>query len=208
MKHIRKQSTEPAELTAFKQAANEDWKPTYQDLTKPAKQAIATALMQEQGYICCYCESRIAAADSHIEHLIPQDDPTCNPLDYGNMLCSCLQQARKGEPLHCGHAKGNRVLPITPLEPHCEQVFAYTIDGHIRAAANGAAETIKILRLDIPKLRAKREEAITPFLDANLSPQEFNDFVIGYLQKDVYGRFNPFYTTIENIFAKRQTIDH
>ena len=213
MKYIQKQQTEPPELTAFKQAANENWQPTYRDLDK---KPIMDALMREQGHICCYCESRLINNKSHLEHLIPQDvdDPekghiehlvpqseaTCDPLDYANMLCSCTQEGHK---LHCGMQKGSTIIPITPLEPDCEHAFKYTADGYISPADNNkdAKDTIDILRLDIKKLRDKRHDAIKPFLDSTLSPQEFNDFVSGYLQKDTHGRFSPFYTTIARIFT-------
>ena len=200
MKYIHKKSGEPDELTAHKRAATLNWQPTYNNLDKkPIKQA----LMHEQGEICCYCESRLDVNDSHIEHLIPQSDPACDPLDYGNMLCSCLSNLKKGEPRHCGVHKGNHILPVTPLDARCERLFDYTADGAILPAANSeeARESIAILQLDIPKLRAKRRDAIAPFLDGTLSSQEFDDFVNGYLQKDAHGRFSPFHTTIARIFT-------
>ncbi len=199
MKYIQKQQTEPPELTAHKQAVTENWYPTYNNL---ASRPIREALMHEQGYICCYCESRLDVNDSHIDHLVPQSDPTCDPLDYNNMLCSCLSNIKKGDPRHCGNYKGDHILPITPLEPRCERAFNYTVDGVVLPVNNGrsAINTIDILQLDIPKLRAKRHNAIEPFLDDTLSQQEFSEFVTGYLQKDTHGRFNPFHTTIARIF--------
>lgn len=198
MKHIHKTATEPVELTAHKQAQTENWQPTYNNLDK---KPIKNALMHEQGYICCYCESRLDVDDCHIEHLVPQSK--CDPLEYNNMLCSCLSNLKKGVPNHCGHYKGNRILPITPLEPACEQAFSYTADGKISPANNdkAARDTICILQLDIAKLRAKRREAIGAFLEVTLSPQDFSNFLDGYLQKDAHGRFSPFHTTIARIFT-------
>lgn len=93
------------------------------------------ALMAEQGYICCYCERRLTNDDSHIEHFRPQSDPTVDPLDFGNLLCSCQNQLKKGEPRHCGNLKGewfDRDLLVSPLIPGCEDRFAFTGDGEIK----------------------------------------------------------------------------
>ncbi|MEB3174076.1 MAG: retron system putative HNH endonuclease, partial [Cyanobacteriota bacterium] len=98
MKYIQKQA-EPLELIQFKNQINDNWKPNYADLYKPP---IKQALMQEQGFICCYCEQRLDPEDCHIEHFQPQSDPSVDPLDFSNMLCSCQNQMQKGEPRHCG----------------------------------------------------------------------------------------------------------
>jgi hypothetical protein len=65
MKHIVKQH-EPKAFANWKALANDDWQPTYGDLSGEAKKAVKSALMAEQGYICCYCERRLTEEDSHI----------------------------------------------------------------------------------------------------------------------------------------------
>jgi len=202
MKYIQKQA-EPLELIQFKNQINDNWKPNYADLYKlPIKQA----LMQEQGFICCYCEQRLDPEDCHIEHFQPQSDPSVDPLDFSNMLCSCQNQMQKGEPRHCGNLKANwfdSVLLISPLDPNCETSFKFTADGYIQARNNqnkAAIITIQKLGLDIPKLRALRREAIEPFLDESLSPEEFNLFVNKYLSSSPSGKFNPFWSTIRDLF--------
>ena len=88
MKYVEKRH-EPEAYTQWRALANEDWQPTYDDLSGDTKASVKGALMQEQGYICCYCERRLTEGDSHIEHFRPQSDPAVDPLDYGNFLCSC-----------------------------------------------------------------------------------------------------------------------
>lgn len=102
MKHIVKQG-EPEAFLDWKALANEDWMPTYDDLAGETKKTVKGALMEEQGYICCYCERRLTDGDSHIEHFQPQSDPAVDPLDFSNMLCSCQNRIKKGEPRHCGN---------------------------------------------------------------------------------------------------------
>lgn len=205
MKHILKQD-EPQAFTDWKALANENWQPTYNYLSGETKSAVKYALMAEQGNICCYCERRLTDEDSHIEHFRPQSDPAVDPLDFGNLLCSCQNQLKKGEPRHCGNLKDEWFDPnllVSPIDPDCENRFAFTGDGVIKPAAaddQTVVETIKKLGLDIPKLNAQRAKAIEPFLDESISNQEIQAFVSGYLNKDASGQFGEFWTTINYLF--------
>lgn len=206
MKHIVKHN-EPQTFTDWKALANDDWQPTYSDLRGATKLAVKHALMAEQGHLCCYCEQRLTADDSHIEHFRPQSDPSVDPLDFGNLLCSCQNRINKGEPRHCGNRKDewfDPVLLISPLTPTCEGRFSFTGDGRIRSASTtdtAAGETISRLGLDIPKLQDLRTKAIEPFLDETLSEADMRRFVSGYLQQDSDGRYGEFWTTIRYLFG-------
>ena len=206
MKHIVKQD-EPQAYTDWKSLANDDWAPTYDGLSGAPKKAVKDALTAEQGHICCYCERRLTDSDSHIEHFRPQSDPAVDPLDFSNLLCSCQNQIKKGEPRHCGNLKDDWFDPhllISPFDPGCQNHFAFTGDGMIRKAASNdpaAAETISRLGLAIPKLNALRAKAIEPFLDEGLSREDMQQFVTGYLGMDTEGRFGEFWTTIHYLFG-------
>ncbi|MCD6534100.1 MAG: TIGR02646 family protein [Deltaproteobacteria bacterium] len=204
MKYIMK-NEEPLKFSDWKALKNADWQPTYADLRGDEKKAVKNSLMAEQGYICCYCERRLIDVDSHIEHLKPQSNPSVNPLDYGNMLCSCQNQLEKGDPRHCGNRKGDDWILITPLTDNCEDFFTFTHDGKIQEPAQGdtvARETIKILGLDMPKLNDARKKAIEPFLDEDLDIDDIARFVSGYLEKDTQGKFSEFWTTINCLFGE------
>jgi len=71
MKYIQKRA-EPQDFTHWKAQASPDWTPTYGALRGKEKATVKTALMVEQGYLCCYCERQIDDQDSHIEHFRPQ----------------------------------------------------------------------------------------------------------------------------------------
>ena len=206
MKHIIKKE-EPQALTDWKALANEDWQPTYGDLSGYTKKAVKDALMAEQGAICCYCEQRLTDDNSHIEHFMPQSDQAVDPLDFGNLLCSCQNQLKKGEPRHCGNLKDDWFDPdllVSPFDPGCEDRFAFTGDGLIKPAAGhdqAASETITRLGLSIPKLNDMRAKVIEPFLDESLSTDEMQVFVSGYLKRDVSGQFGEFWTTIRYLFG-------
>ncbi len=210
MKFIEKQK-EPREFSDWKSLANDDWQPTFSALSGSKKAAVKKALKEEQGYICCYCESRLTGDDSHtadnshIEHFRPQSDSSVDPLDFSNMLCSCQNNLEKGAPRHCGHLKDewfDSSLLVSPLDNTCETRFSFTADGYIQAykeSDQAASTTIEKLGLDIPKLRALRKSAIEPFLDADLSESELQLFVTGYL-KWSGSKLSEFWTTIHYLF--------
>jgi len=206
MKFIEKQQ-EPQTYTDWKALANDNWQPSYDDLRGDPKKAVKEALMAEQGYLCCYCERRLMDSDSHIEHFRPQSDPAVDPLDYSNMLCSCQDQLKKGEPRHCGNQKGDwfdDALLVSPLTPESERQFSFTGDGNIKPKAatdHAAIETINRLSLDIPKLNALRASAIAPFLEASLREEELRRFVTAYLHSDENGLYGEFWTTIHCLFG-------
>lgn len=204
MKYIIKQE-EPDSFSEWKALENEDWEPTYDDLSGREKREVKSALTREQGGICCYCERRLLENDSHIEHCKPQHRDDVDPLDFSNMICSCQNRIKKGEPRHCGNLKDDwfdEDLFITPLLPECEEAFSYSGDGHIVSAHGLESEiqTIKKLGLDLPKLCDLRAQVLSPFLEDDLEEEELKEFVVGYLRKNADGKFNEFWTMINGIF--------
>jgi len=204
MKYIIK-GWEPQSFTEWKALANDDWKPTYDDLSGSVKKDVKNSLIDEQGGICCYCESKLLYDDSHIEHLDSQTNHEEKRLDYNNMLCSCQKQLKKGEPRHCGNSKEDAPLPITPLMSECEKKFKYLADGTIEGVYKDEQQTIEILQLDIEKLKNLRKSAIEPFIIDPLtfeaiSQDEAKVFAEAYLQPS-NGKYNEFYTTIKYLFS-------
>lgn len=206
MKHIEKQA-EPQLFSEWKAMANEEWQPTYSALGGELKKAVKQALMVEQGFICCYCERRLSDNDSHIEHFRPQSDPSVDPLDYSNMLCSCQNRLKKGEPRHCGNLKDkwfDEKLLVSPLDSTCEEQFAFLGDGSIKSTFEqdqAASETIRKLGLNCSKLKALRKSAIDVFLDEKLSTEEVKMLVMAHLAKDSAGKYGEFWSAIRYLFG-------
>lgn len=172
MKYIQK-SPEPKELkqwreTQLAQGVNF----TYQSFQNPEKTITRQSLLQEQGWICCYCCQRISLEISHLEHFDPQSKS--NPVltvTYSNMLASCGPfepdpqdpKQRPQWPKHCANQRQNKPLPIAPQhDPHCETYFTYRSNGEIQAVKDhprfsDAQQMIKILNLNHPDLVAARK---------------------------------------------------
>lgn len=206
---------EPAELTTWKALANADWQPTsWEDLQNPQKAAVLHSLLQEQGFICCYCEDRITGGkDSHIEHLQSRHDFPQLMFDYGNLLACChfktSRESSQQEPPHCGHAKGDEVLPVHPLMANCRDYFDFTSTGAIlprgsEAQVQAAAHTIRLLELDLPLLEARRRKAIDGLLDAldNMSDDQLRMLAEGLDDRNAEGRFTPFCSALVRVLEQ------
>jgi uncharacterized protein (TIGR02646 family) len=216
MRYIRK-GNEPEAFTQWKEQENEDWKPTWDDLRGHPKLAVHEALLQEQGFICCYCGQRIKRTSSHIEHFKPRSSSPLLKLDYANFLASCpgyaveeISEEKEPQILtsvqppqeHCGQHRGNWYSPqfmVSPLIENCADFFRYTGSGEIRPTdvpemKDAAEATIQRLRLNHPRLDASRQEAIAGILDGieNLSEPEIESLIQAYDQPNANGEYNRF----------------
>ena len=175
-------------------------------MPREIRRVVRRSLMQEQGFICCYCESRISMDDCHVEHFRPREGNSGRYSDqqllYQNMHCSCQGESDRGEPRHCRHKKGcwyDVNLLISPLDEDCEYRFRFSADGGISPRLeddSGAEITIRKLGLDLPKLRALRAAALDVLYE--VSQEE----VRRLLARRPGGEFLPFYTIIEQVLAR------
>lgn len=198
MKAIAK-STEPAGFTRWKA---ENPGATYENITRHVKKWIKTSLIAEQHGICCYCECRIAAGNSHIEHFRPKAVGSFPELqlEYSNLHASCGANPKPGEEKCCGHYKGNAYTDklVSPLETDCHTHFRYFLDGTIRGTDERGTESISTLALDTHLLNKQRETLINYFLEI----EDTDD-----LQKALKTHLDPssptfgeFYTMVEALF--------
>ena len=171
MKFIEKNEQEPESFTVWKTLANDDWQPTFDELSGQEKRDVVNTLLEEQGAICCYCGQEINTETSHIEHFRPQSEFESLQLDYRNLHASCQKKREKRMPEYCGVAKGNwfdEALTISPLSPDCETVFQLADNGQITPVDpdNQATNiTLEKLRLDDSSLTDLRKQAIIGFID-------------------------------------------
>lgn len=107
------------------------------------------SLLEEQGYICCYCEKKIGLnanlRDCDIEHFMPRNPDhrflssieckQCRDaqMDYTNLFVSC-----KGEDAysadHCNHKKDNWFdfgKCISPTDDRIKGMFGFKLNGKI-----------------------------------------------------------------------------
>ncbi|MEA5580340.1 retron system putative HNH endonuclease [Nodularia harveyana UHCC-0300] len=208
MKYIKKYQ-EPEQFSSWKALENDDWKPRWDDnFQAPEKPIVHDALLEEQGYICCYCGMGITRKNSHIEHLQPRSNYPDLALEYTNLIASCQGELKEQPrvPVHCGHKKKywyDEHLMVSPLEINCADFFKYPASGEILPTDDlgkkAAAETtIEKLALNIRKLQNMRKEAIDAALFGieDLTDEEIQQLAQGYEQMDSNGQYTPFCAAI------------
>lgn len=151
-------------------------------------------LIEEQGYICCYCMKRISIDNSHIEHFWPKTFFQEIDLDYSNMFASCNGEGSLLLDEHCGHKKEDwwRENMVSPAEAEVETMFRYSFDGRIHSAArrpttNIAQEMIIQMGLDSFHLERNRRQAIEAsefFDEEEYSNDDIRGFIDYYSNKD------------------------
>lgn len=219
MKHIAKH-TSPQEFEDWK-----TWKKPIQwedlpssrardeDLPEGAvnysKRDLRQTLLEEHGYICAYCQERIEnnPLQTKIEHLKAKEEGKYPHLtfDYNNLLVCCSGGDTDPKPRfpHCDSARSpkNEDLPLDPLMQNCEQDIGYTKDGGIYGNTDYAAQTIRLLGLDIAKLKNKRKGAIQGALQGTelFTPEDFLNLRIAFNSRDVTGMFVPFCQVIRSV---------
>lgn len=87
------------------------------------------ALLNEQGYLCCYCMNGIKEGNMKVEHYKPRSIYPELKMDYMNLFATCKGNfcAEK----HCDTKKQNTELSIHPADPrnNCEEIVGYRSNG-------------------------------------------------------------------------------
>jgi len=127
MKRIKK-GKEPASLLTYRkqpQASYEDYR---------ERDDLRESLLEEQGYICCYCMQRINKENLKIEHWKPQSKYPELQLIYHNLLAACDgNEGSSPKFQHCDTHKGDDEITLNPADSkkNCEQYIKYSSDGRI-----------------------------------------------------------------------------
>ncbi|MCM5557248.1 retron system putative HNH endonuclease [Pleomorphomonas sp. JP5] len=167
----------PKAFVDWLEQENNDWKPTYSQLSGPPMQAVQQSLLEEQGYVCCYCGRRLPldGSEGHIDHFWPQsrfNGTTADDrrLDYNNFFRSCGPRGQRGvptgRPSTCGEAKGDWYdihNSILPSDPGCERRFVYGQTGAVKPSNpddKAALNMIKQLNLNDRALDYERSVII------------------------------------------------
>ena len=134
MIHIQKNSP-PSEFINFVKQTPQIH---FDDIPSDIKSILRKSLLQEQGYLCAYCMSRIY--DDHnttkIEHYRARND--FNELDYSNLLAVCSGNFFDDsyEHQHCVTRKGEKFLNINPQNALHISMIDYKSDGTIFSKKN------------------------------------------------------------------------
>lgn len=190
----------------------------WESIKTAKKNILRNMILKEQGFICCFCGSKIGNVlngniilqesvrpnqhNIRMAHITPRSSCLCSQLDYQNICASC--NAEGGTHIHCDISQDSCVLPITPLQENCLSYFYFNSLGRINPNPNlsndeqaKAFETIKILNLNSDNLEISRREIIEEFEDAFSDVLEndelYNELYTKLVTKDANGIYNEFY---------------
>ncbi|MFK7772723.1 MAG: retron system putative HNH endonuclease [Saprospiraceae bacterium] len=164
MKHIQKLiANEPASLREYRSTPGA----SYNDCNK---NDIRIELLNEQGFICAYCNRRLkndhdekGNPNTRIEHYQARSDEKIGDslkLNFMNMLGVC--NGNEGKPkhlFHCDKSRGNQELFIDPRNELCEGFVKYQSDGTIYSDDERVEKDInEVLKLNNDKLIRGRKE--------------------------------------------------
>lgn len=166
-----------------------------------SKAQLREALVQEQFYICCYCNDSIKGEplDTKIEHFLPKEKYRDRTFDYQNLLAACNGGEKEADPkllnprvLHCDSKKDNedpsQIQLVTPFDIDAHTHFYFTENGEIRSNTQQGKNTITFLNLDCKRLNLRRKKVIETYLyefeteDINAQIDEISEPINGKLQ--------------------------
>ena len=181
------------------------------------------SLVEEQGFICCYCERRIGQEqylrDCDIEHFMPRNPERGMPvaqqaicraaqMEYHNMFASCKGELADSTD-HCNHKKDNWFdfdECISPAEDEINGIYGFKLSGEIYALGNKGSEMLKHLNLNSYVLQEQRKEAYYAALESEfededlLENEEYVDATIAHYDNMNEGKYEQFCSMITYCF--------
>lgn len=136
------------------------------------KSDLRTSLLQEQGYICCYCMKRIHDnyKSTKIEHLIPQSFCKTSKQEhllfsYNNLFAACngdedkLPRKKPKDYQHCDTYKGDKKLTLCMTNKNHINSIRYYKDGRIDSTIEAIDVDInENLNLNLQRLKMYRAD--------------------------------------------------
>jgi hypothetical protein len=160
------------------------------------KRALRLELIAEQYGLCAYTGTPIderligyndanLVFQAHIEHVKPRSvceaeliarggsygRELCEDMDHRNLVAALA--VKRNPPARSeifgAAARGDEILPVTPLQPGCEERFQYDENGGSRGLDEPSNTTIGLLKLNHATLTAWRRGAIAGFFPPDLA---------------------------------------
>jgi uncharacterized protein (TIGR02646 family) len=157
VRRIHKRSQEPPTLLAYRKAAD----PNRSYAAFPSKDQLREPLLEDQGWLCCYCMRRIDARDMKIEHYRSQTHHSEQALDWRNLLAACKGGEGRPAAAHtCDTRKADEDLTV---DPRTDSVRGIRYLGSGRLEVDDPSHTEDVerrLNLNMPELRQVRAQAI------------------------------------------------
>lgn len=133
---------------------------SYKSLPKATKDNLRAQLLRDQGYLCCYCMSRIEGdpLSTKIDHWHSQKLHPAEQLEYTNLLVAC--PGKTDETSHCDSSKGDKDIKFNPcVDGHRLAIHYSSKDGSIRSEDTEFNQQLsEVLNLNCWQLKRSRKE--------------------------------------------------
>ena len=211
MKQIFK-TKEPTSLTTYRaRISKNDLKHLEKFDTAPSnvKDKLREKLLDEQGFICCYCMSRVESRNSKIEHFKPRSIFRSQQLDYVNLFVACFGgEESSPKKQSCDTKKGQMELKYINLLSDIEKSIEYKKDGAIFSdSLNIDKELNEILNLNYQLLKDNRQEALNQlFRDLKKVNWDISTLKLTlekYKHKNSKGKYRPYCEMIVYFLTKK-----
>lgn len=197
MKFIEK-GKEPAAWRAYRETPGIDFEAILE---------LKEALLQEQGYICCYCMNGIKDDNMKVEHYKPRSVYPELKMDYSNLYAACKGDFCSDK--HCDTKKENIELTIHPADPknNCEAIIGYKLNGSITYPAEYKKDIENTLNLNNTVLLANRKSALDAAAIA-LKKLGYNKAVVErqitkLSTRNANGKFQPYCNAVVWLLKKK-----
>ena len=211
MKQIIK-SKEPKSLTNYRASITKtDLKSLkkYEDSPKNVLDDLRKALLEEQGYICCYCMQRVDFRYTKIEHFKSRSGFREKQLDYNNLFISCLGgEGSSPTKQFCDTKKGDRELNYINLLTDIESKIEYKKDGYIYSNDDDINNELNdILNLNYLVSKNNRKETLrslySEFKKIGWSNHSLKENIKKYQNKNSKGKYRPYCQMIVYFLTKK-----
>jgi len=220
LKKITK-SKEPRTLTAYRSTIshkNLEDSNIYEDFKEKTKEQcredkadnLRKQLLEEQGYICCYCMSRIDCDHSKIEHFKPQTKNRDLQIDYQNLFIACSGgEGSKAKEQFCDTKKGEKELEYIDLLSPMKSINY--LKGAKNISISSTDESIEkeindVLNLNVNVLGRNRREVYDRVMK-NLKSRGYTTVSIqkalNYYQTQHNGKFEPYCEMVIYFLTKK-----
>lgn len=208
---IHKQQ-QPSALIQYKKEKDA----SYGNMRRKLKSELRKKLLEEQGYICAYCMSRIHndRFQTKIEHVKSQEKYRSEGLEYSNMLAVCMGgEGNSLKEQHCDTYKGDKELTFTPVD------HAFMLEKKIRYGGNGTirsddkaldSDLNKALNLNVYSLKEARSSVFSAVvrqlsdLQRHAKRSDIDKLISKWQSLDTSGKRKPYFATAIYFLEKRK----
>jgi uncharacterized protein (TIGR02646 family) len=170
MRYIKK-GKEPQTLASFRNLMVRNFTPAFENLPAHVLEDIVLSLIQDQGWLCCYCMNEITHETARLVQFLPFKEESLN---YPNLFLACnysnnLPPAQQ----HCYIKKGTELIPKYMSDERCSDYFRYNTLGEI--LPSGTFRTVRKCHDNYRKLTPVQQAVLSAIEILNLNTERLKD---------------------------------